>query len=141
MTFLKELSRFQPSAVWQSPVYPSVAAGFPSPAEDYFEPALNMQDLLVKHPISTYFGRVDGHSMSGAGINDGDILIVDRSLEPASGKIAVLRIDAEFTVKRVIKKGRKLFLVPENDQFTPLELTEEMDFEVWGMVTNVIHPV
>jgi len=141
MLLIKEISRFEPAQMWQSPVFTSVAAGFPSPADDYLEKTLNLQELLVQHPIATFFVRVKGQSMLGAGIHDGDILVVDRSLEPRHGKIAIVVIDAEFTVKRLAKRGGKLFLVPENDQFAELEIKAEMDFDVWGIVTSIIHRV
>jgi DNA polymerase V len=141
MLLAKEISRFEPAPFWQSPIFTSVAAGFPSPADDYLEKTLNLQDLLVQHPIATFFVYAKGRSMLGAGIHDGDVLVVDRALEPRHGKIAIVVIDAEFMVKRLAKRGGKLFLVPENDEFAPVEVTEEMDFEVWGIVTSIIHRV
>jgi DNA polymerase V len=141
MLLAKEISPFEPATFWQSPIFASVAAGFPSPADDYLEKTLDLQELLVQHPIATFFVRAKGQSMLGANIHDGDVLVVDRSLEPHHGKIAIVVIDAEFMVKRLAKRGGKLFLVPENDNFPEVQVTEEMDFEVWGIVTNVIHPL
>jgi DNA polymerase V len=144
MLLAKEISPFgrvPTPEFWQSPVFTSVSAGFPSPADDYLEKTLNLQELLVQHPLATFFVRVKGQSMLGAGIHDGDILIVDRTLQPRHGKIAIVVIDAEFTVKRLAKRGDKLFLVPENENFAELEIREEMDFEVWGIVTSIIHRV
>lgn len=142
MLQVNQIFSFQESPFWQSRVaFSAVSAGFPSPADDYLEQTLNLQDLLVKNPIATYFVRIKGSSMIGAGIHDGDIVIVDRSLEPAHGKIAIVSIDSEFTVKRLAKRNGRLFVVPENENFAPLEITEETDFEVWGIVTSIIHRV
>lgn len=118
-----------------------IAAGFPSPADDYIEKHLDLNEHLVKHPSATFFLKVEGDSMINAGIHNGDILIVDRSLEASDKKIIVAVVNGELTVKRVRKEKGKLFLVPENDDFTPLCVTEEMDFQVWGVVTSVIHKV
>ncbi|NGX53317.1 MAG: LexA repressor [Chlamydiae bacterium] len=116
-----------------------VAAGFPSPADDYLERELDLHELLVEHPAATFFVRVEGDSRMGAGMQSGDILIVDRSLKPESGKIVVALLDGEFTVKRLLKKGGKLHLLPENPSHGPIEVSEEADFQVWGVVTYVIH--
>ncbi|MBF0384579.1 MAG: translesion error-prone DNA polymerase V autoproteolytic subunit [Candidatus Omnitrophica bacterium] len=115
-----------------------IPAGFPSPADDFLEKKLDLNEFLIKHPSATFFVRVKGDSMVNAGINSGDILIVDRSLEPKDNKIVVAVLNGEFTVKRIKKKRDKLYLVPENPDFTPLEVTESMGFEIWGVVTNVI---
>ncbi len=118
-----------------------VAAGFPSPAEDYIEGKLDLNEYLIKHPSATFFVRVQGNSMIHAGIHDSDILVVDRAVEPRDGKIVVAVINGEMTVKRIRKKSGKLYLVPENDEFKPIEITETSDFRVWGVVTSVIHKV
>ena len=124
------------------PLYLSkVRAGFPSPAEDYLDKKLDLNDHLIKNPAATFFVKVTGHSMVNAGIKSGDLLIVDRSLEPKDKKIVVAIINGEFTVKRILKKGDKLYLAPENDNLAPIEIKEEMDFEVWGVVTSVVHSV
>jgi DNA polymerase V len=120
---------------FQSPVQ----AGFPSPAEDYLEKNLDLNDLLVKNPSSTFFVRVEGHSMRDASINSGDILVVDRSVNAASGKIIVALINGEFTVKRFVKTANGCFLEPANNDFSSIEITESTDFLVWGVVTYVIH--
>lgn len=117
----------------------SVAAGFPSPAGDYVEKQLDLNDLIVKHPAATFFVRVEGESMKGAGISSGDILAVDRSLEPANGKIVVAVLNGEFTVKRIQITQNGVFLVPENPAFPPISVSEATDFQVWGVVTYVIH--
>lgn len=116
-----------------------VSAGFPSPAEDYVEGKLDLNDLLVKHPAATFFVRVSGDSMTGAGIYPGDILIVDRALEPSSGKVVIAVVDGELTVKRLIIEGERVFLKPENPAYRPIEIKETMETLIWGVVTNVIH--
>ena len=116
-----------------------VAAGFPSPADDYIEKQLDLNELIVKHPASTFFVRVEGHSMVNAGIHSGDILAVDRSLEPASGKIVVAVINGEFTVKRIRIEADGVVLEAENSAYPAIKVSPESDFQVWGVVTYVIH--
>ncbi len=116
-----------------------IPAGFPSPAEDFLEKRLDLNDYLIKNQTATFLVKVTGNSMINAGISDGDILVIDRSMEPADGKIILGILNGEFTVKRIKKKDRKLFLIPENEKFKPIEVTEEMDFQVWGVVTYSIH--
>jgi DNA polymerase V len=118
-----------------------VPAGFPSPAEDYLDKKLDLNEHLIDHPAATFFVRVSGHSMVNAGIYDGDLLIVDRSLEATDKKIIIGVINGEFTVKRIRKKSGQLWLLPENEQFEPVKITEEMDFRIWGVVTYAIHKV
>lgn len=116
-----------------------VKAGFPSPADDYIEQKLDLNELMIKHPAATFFVRVDGDSMSGAGIHSGDILVVDRSASPSSGKIIIAILGGEFTVKRIKMQGKEIYLMPENPDFPPIKVHEESDFEIWGIVTHVIH--
>jgi DNA polymerase V len=116
-----------------------VEAGFPSPAEDYVEGQLDLNKHLIKHPAATFFVRAAGDSMIQAGIFPGDILIVDRSIEPADKKVVIAVINGELTVKRFRKIDGKAFLVPENEKYRAIELTEETGGEIWGVVTNVIH--
>ena len=124
------------------PFYESkVPAGFPSPAEDFMDLDLNLQEYLVQHPSATFCVRVTGDSMQNAGIFSGDVMVVDRALEPKNNTIVLAVLDGEFTVKRIQKKGRQLFLNPENETFKPIQITEEMDFKVWGVVTHIIHKV
>ncbi len=124
------------------PLYSSkVPAGFPSPADDHMEGKLDLNTHLVKHPTATFFVKASGDSMLGAGIHDGDILVVDRSLEPRKGKVVIAAVDGQLTVKRLQKKGSKTFLVPENKKFRSIELNENTDVKIWGVVTNVIHKV
>ncbi len=124
------------------PIYmATVEAGFPSPADDYIEGSLDLNRHLVKHPAATFFVRVSGDSMINAGIHPEDILIVDRSLEPADKKIVIAVIDGELTVKRLRYRGDRVFLEPENDDYQPIRITEDKAFEIWGVITNVIHKV
>lgn len=116
-----------------------VSAGFPSPADDYLEDHLDLNQYLVKHPAATFFVRAAGDSMVDTGIHTRDVLVVDRSLEPGNNSVVIAVIDGELTVKRIMKSGGKLFLVPANPRYQPIEIQEGMDFEVWGVVTNVIH--
>ncbi len=116
-----------------------VRAGFPSPADDYLDKKLDLNEFLIKHPASTFFVKVKGDSMIKAGINSGDILVVDRSLEPKDKRVVVAVVNGEFTVKRVSKKRDKLFLLSENDAYAPIEIKEDMEFEIWGVVLHVIH--
>ncbi len=119
----------------------SVAAGLPSPAEDDIEDRLNLNDYLVKRPASTFFVRVNGFSMIDAGIHDGDILVVDRSIEPVHGKIVIAVVDGELTVKRLSKIKGIIRLCPENSSFSPITIENETTLHIWGVVTNVIHAV
>lgn len=128
------------STKWARPLFlASVSAGFPSPAEDYIEGRLDLNRHLIKHPAATFFVRVAGDSMIGAGIHPGDILVVDRALEPQDSNVVIAVIDGELTVKRISQRHGKLFLVPDNQAYEPLEIVEAMEFEVWGVVTSVIH--
>ncbi len=117
----------------------SVSAGFPSPADDYLENRLDLNDYLIKNPAATFFVRVTGNSMIEAGIHSGDILVVDRSLTPKDGNVVIAVIDGELTVKRIKQSKNKIFLLPENNNYKPIEITTEMHFEVWGVVSYVIH--
>lgn len=116
-----------------------VKAGFPSPADDYLEQNLDLNEHLIAHPAATFFVRVDGDSMTGAGIYKEDILIVDRSLEPTNGKIVIAVINGEFTVKRIRITPGKVFLDPENPNYKTMEINPNSDFRVWGVVTFCIH--
>jgi len=116
-----------------------VPAGFPSPAGDYMEGKLDLNEHLVKHPAATFFVRVTGDSMIEKGIHSGDLLIVDRSLEPKDRSIIIAVLDGELTVKQLEKRKGKLRLLPANKNYEPLEVSEQQSFEIWGVVTNVIH--
>ncbi|WP_353483753.1 translesion error-prone DNA polymerase V autoproteolytic subunit [Haliscomenobacter sp.] len=121
------------------PYFESVSAGFPSPADDYVEEKLSLDRYLIKNPASTFFLRVSGTSMTGAGIYPNDILIVDRSLEPKNKDVVIALIDGELTVKRFIKANNKFYLKPENPDFKPIEIPQDREFMIWGVITNVIH--
>jgi DNA polymerase V len=116
-----------------------VAAGFPSPADDYVEGQLDLNSHLIKHPAATFFVRVAGDSMIGAGIHSGDILVVDRALEPVDGKIVIAVLDGELTVKRLRRRDGVVCLVAENEHYPLIPINEDMDFMIWGVVTSVIH--
>ena len=118
-----------------------ISAGFPSPADDHLERNLDLNSHLVKHPAATFFVRVNGESMINAGINDNDILIVDRSLKPSNGKIVIAVVDGHMTVKRLYKESGKLILMPENTLYKPIEIKEDMNIEIWGVVVTAIHSV
>ena len=122
---------------------PEIKAGFPSPAQDYVENGIDLNRELVKNPSSTFFGRARGNSMEGAGIFDGDLLIIDKSLEPREGAIAVCFIDGEFTLKRIHFERHEgqvtaIWLQPENEQFTSIKVTQDNQFIIWGIVVHSV---
>ena len=116
-----------------------VEAGFPSPADDYVDRSLDLHDELVPHPAATFFVRARGESMIGAGIHDGDLLVVDRSLTAVTGRVVIAALDGELTIKRLGTGPNGLRLEPENDSYPPIEIGEETDARIWGVVTSVIH--
>ncbi|WP_436395111.1 LexA family protein [Acidithiobacillus ferriphilus] len=116
-----------------------VAAGFPSPADDYVEKALDLNEYCMPNRSGSFFLRVTGHSMTGAGIHDGDILVVDRSITPKSGNVVIAVLDGELTVKRMVRKGGMVLLMPENKDYPVITIDQEQDFLVWGTVTFVVH--
>ena len=118
-----------------------ISAGFPSPADDFKETRISLDRELVKNKEATFYARVSGDSMVGAGLDDGDLLVIDRSLNPENGKIAVCLVDGEFTVKRIKKEKKKLYLIPENKKYKPIELKEENELIIWGVVEYVIKKV
>ena len=118
-----------------------ISAGFPSPAEDFKQERLSLDDELIKNKEATFFVRVSGQSMIDAGLSDNDLLVIDRSLSPAHNKIAVCFLDGEFTVKRLKVEKDEVWLQPENKNYQPIKITEENDFVIWGIVTNVIKKV
>lgn len=127
---------------YKLPLYTScVSAGFPSPADDHTESALDLNEYLIQHPTATFFVRVSGESMINAGIHPNDILIVDRSIETVSGKIVIAVLNGELTVKRYLLKGSGIILMPENENFSPIQVQESDEFSIWGVVTSVIHHV
>lgn len=116
-----------------------IKAGFPSPAQDYITESIDLNTELIRHPAATFYARVAGDSMSGEGITEGDILIIDRSIEPEHGDLAVCCIDGEFTLKRLcLNRGDRIYLMPSNRRYRPIEVTKDNDFMVWGVVTYTI---
>lgn len=118
-----------------------IHAGFPSPATDYMTQAIDLNKELVRHPAATFYGRVVGDSMIDAGVEEGDILVIDRSLEPQSGDMAVCFVDGEFTLKYLRIDGSVLTLAPANPEYPEIRVEEGMDFKMWGVVTYVIKKV
>lgn len=138
LQIFKTLSK---SGLKQPLIEGGIAAGFPSPADDFAEVRISLDESLVKNRAATFYARVSGESMVDAGLDDGDLLVIDRSLEPKDNKIAVCFIDGEFTVKRLALRGEQLFLLPENKNYKPIEVTPENNLLVWGIVTYVIKKV
>lgn len=131
-----------PALTLKFPLYLSpVRAGFPSPADDYIEKQLDLNEHLIKHPAATFLLKATGNSMINAGIFPGDLLIVDRSLEAVNNKIVVAVLNGEFTVKRLKKRQGKITLLAENPAYPPIEILEESNFEIWGVVAHVLHAV
>ena len=118
-----------------------ISAGFPSPVDDFSETRISLDDELVKNKDSTFYAKVKGQSMIGAGLDDNDLLVIDRSLPPENNKIAVCFLDGEFTVKRLRVDKNEVWLQPENPNYPIINITDENDFMVWGIVTNVIKKV
>ena len=115
-----------------------ISAGFPSPADDFKEIRISLDKELVKNKESTFYARVSGNSMVNAGIDDGDLLVIDRGIRPENNKIAICFIDGEFTVKRIIKEQDQLYLKPENKNYTKIKIEKENELVIWGIVTYVI---
>ena len=118
-----------------------ISAGFPSPVNDFSESRISLDDELIKNKDSTFYAKVKGQSMIGAGLDDNDLLVIDRSLVPTNNKIAVCFLDGEFTVKRLRVEKNEVWLQPENPNYPIINITKENDFMVWGIVTNVIKKV
>jgi DNA polymerase V len=116
-----------------------IEAGFPSPADDHLDIALDLNEYLIKHPSATFYIYVKGDSMINDGIYNGDIMIVDRAISPKSKDVVIAVIDGEFTVKRIYKKNNKIYLQPSNKNYQTICITNEMDFQIWGVVTHTIH--
>ncbi len=119
----------------------AISAGFPSPVLDFIDLSIDLNRQLIKHPSATFYGRVKGQSMKDAGIHDGDLLVIDKSLEPTSGKIAVCCIDGDFTLKRIRIEAGELWLMPANESYSPIKVDECNDLRIWGIVTYVIKSV
>lgn len=125
----------------QLPFAEGVKAGFPSPAEDFSSMGLNITDVIVKNPASTFYAKVSGTSMIDNGINDGDILVVDKAVDPYDGCTAICFIDGEFTLKTVEIHSDHIMLVPANKKFSPIKVTSENNFIIWGIVRYLIKKI
>lgn len=137
----KKLTFFKPelnSEIKLPYINHGVSAGFPSPAMDFMESSIDLNQVLVENHTATFYVQVEGNSMIDAGIHDKDLLVVDRSLEPRNNKIAICLLDGEFTVKRIRLENNELFLMPENPNYQPIKITEENQLIIWGIVTYVI---
>jgi len=145
------MSKHKPSLTFYKPdqsdparlvvVEEGIAAGFPSPADDFKESRISLDKTLIKNEDATFYARVRGESMIDAGLNDGDLLVIDRSLPPENKKIAVCFIDGEFTVKRLKIEKDNITLLPENPKYKPIKVTDKNDFIIWGIVTYVVKEV
>jgi DNA polymerase V len=128
------------SAAYRIPYFPQgIPAGFPSPADDHLQKALDLHEHLIRHPAATFFAHVQGDSMKDANLQSGDLLIIDRAETPRHRSIVVGIVNGEFTVKRLHKRNGEVRLVPENKAFPAIEVTEGMDVEIWGVVSHIIH--
>jgi DNA polymerase V len=145
LTFTFPMDLWWPERICRPVLLPlftgKVAAGFPSPADDYIEKTLDLNELLVQKPAATFFARAQGESMLGAGIHHNDILVVDRSIEPVPGKIVICALNGELTVKRLERDGGQWQLKAENKHYPDIAIHEELEMVIWGVVTNVIHPL
>ena len=115
-----------------------IRAGFPNPAQDFMDLSIDLNTELIKHPSATFYGRVVGDSLKDAGIEEGDILIIDKSIKPREGDMAVCFVDGEFTLKIIKFEKKTIWLLPANTDYQPIKITEENDFMIWGVVTYTI---
>lgn len=115
-----------------------ICAGFPSPAQDYLELSIDLNTELIRHPAATFFGRVVGNSLEEAGVTEGDILIIDKSLKPQDGNMCVCFLDGDFTLKFIRHTENEIWLIPANKAYTPIKVTEDNNFMIWGVVTYTI---
>lgn len=118
-----------------------VHAGFPSPADDFIESRLDLNRALIKNPSSTFYAKVKGESMTGDGVNDGDLLVIDKSIIPYQNCLSVCFLNGEFTLKRVKIDGEVIWLVPSNEKFKPIKVDKENEFTIWGIVTYIVKKV
>jgi DNA polymerase V len=136
----ESLAQLKQGVNYKLPVFASkIQAGFPSPADDYIEGYLDLNQKFIQHPSSTFVLQAIGESMVDAGIFSGDWLLVDRSITPTDGRIVIAAVNGELTVKRLSKKAGKVQLLPANPQYEPIDITEENDMVIWGVVTLVLH--
>ena len=137
---IASIHRADPAGAVRIPLFAArVPAGFPSPADDYIDRGLDLNELLIRHPAATFFVRASGDSMTGAGIHSGDVLVVDRAVTPQNRSVIIAALNGELTVKRLIRENGRILLVSENPSYAPLEVGGGMEFEVWGVVVHVIH--
>jgi DNA polymerase V len=144
MPLKKQLTFFLPNTenVKEIPfIAAGIKAGFPSPAADFDETKISIDQLVIKNETATFYAKASGNSMTGAGIDDGDILVIDRSIEPADNKIAVCFIDGEFTVKRIKIEEDCVYLQAENPKYRSIKVTEDNDLIIWGIVTYVVKKI
>ena len=118
-----------------------ISAGFPSPALDFIDVSIDLNKFLIKNPFATFYGRVKGQSMKDVGIFDGDLLVIDKSLEASDNKIAVCYINGGFTIKRIKIENNCCWLIPANDEYAPMKVTDQDDFQIWGIVTYIIKAI
>ena len=140
----QKLIFFHPNQDSQKHLYlaqEGVSAGFPSPADDFKELRISIDQEVVRNEEATFYARVSGESMQGAGLDDGDLLVIDRSMEPQNNKIAVCYIDGAFTVKRLKVEKDCIYLMPENKNYKPIKVSEEDQLQIWGIVTYVVKKV
>ena len=135
LTFLKAKKG---NSLGQWLIEQGISAGFPSPADDFKEIRISLDKEIIKNEEATFYARVDGESMQGAGLNDGDLIVIDRSEEPKNGSIAVCFLDGEFTVKRLKLKNKEIYLMPENSKYSPIKIGEGNELSIWGIVTYVV---
>ena len=138
ITFLKPK---KDNIIGQWLVEEGVSAGFPSPANDFKDVRISLDEELIKNKEATFYARVSGDSMQDAGLSDGDLIVIDRALNAENNKICVCFLDGDFTVKRVVKKGEKLFLKPENKDYKEIEINNENELMIWGVITYVIKSI
>ena len=138
LTFLKPKKG---DSLGQWLVEQGISAGFPSPADDFKEVRISLDNELVKNKEATFYARVSGNSMENAGLSDGDLIVIDRSINPENNKIAVCYLDGDFTVKRIIKKEGQLYLKPENKNYKKIKIKEDDQLMIWGIVTYVIKKI
>ena len=138
---LKFLKPKKGDSLGQWLVEQGISAGFPSPADDFKEVRISLDNELVKNKEATFYARVSGNSMENAGLSDGDLIVIDRSINPENNKIAVCYIDGDFTVKRIIKKEGQLYLKPENKNYKKIKIKEDDQLMIWGIVTYVIKKI
>ncbi|MGC6479332.1 MAG: LexA family protein [Flavobacteriaceae bacterium] len=135
---------FQPDTDFRKSLHlaqEGISAGFPSPADDFKEVRISIDQEVVKNEEATFYARVSGQSMQGAGLDDGDLLVIDRSIEPQNNAIAVCFLDGEFTVKRLKVEKDCVYLMPENPKYQPIKVTKDNELQIWGVVTYVVKKV